>query len=115
MGKWAQRNSDALQYALAAALVAAIGYGGWSYYKGGKIESSSNELGVALLAEQGRVVEGTPPKDEDDPTLYFPSKQAKVDATINAYRKAATANPGSGASIRAPRRSRYAARKAELG
>ena len=75
------------------------GNAGWSYYRTGQVETASNALGLALQDEHGRVIEGAAPKDDEDPTPTFASKNAKIDASISAYRKAVTLNPGSGAAI----------------
>lgn len=96
LGKWVVKNSVMLQYIVFAAMVGGIGYYGWSWYRQGKIETSSTEIGRALAAERGRVTDSS---KTDDDVQVFPNAAAKLEAGVAAYRKAETTNPGSGAAI----------------
>jgi len=101
LGKWFEKNSKVLGWAVFGVLVVAAGLLAMRSMRERTEAKASEELSQAVLAQNGRV--GAPDKEADvrfkDPTPIFKTADERREAALKQYRDVVTKYRGTGAAI----------------
>ncbi|HVY45038.1 MAG TPA: tetratricopeptide repeat protein [Minicystis sp.] len=100
--KWVKQNASVLQWVVLAALVGGIGFVVYKYRSDTVSAAAFDELYTGVSDEKGRVLAEDKRSDEEkevDPARVFKTADARDDAALAAYKKAAQDHPGTGAGI----------------
>ncbi|MFO0590571.1 MAG: hypothetical protein U0441_23720 [Polyangiaceae bacterium] len=100
--KWLRKNLTAVQWVIAAGLVAGAGYVGYTYYTQKTLGAASDALAAGALAEDGHILAEDKRAEEDkelDPSPVYKTADERAEAALASYRDVQAKHPGSGAAI----------------